>query len=281
MTAFGAPTQFMDKVEERGCYVVDTTCGDVMKVWRRVRSYAKDGFTSIIHGKSNHEETRATASRALGEESNGNYLIVLTLGDVDYVCDFIRNGGDKTAFLERFKGETSLGFDPEIHLRQVGIANQTTMLKSETEEIQRRIRKAILDRDGHEGAFQMFDTICGATQERQDALFEMLRKPMDLLLVVGGYNSSNTAHLVEIAEPELPTFFIRGASCIKSLDEIVHYDLHHREEKTSNYSRLFSADRPVTVGITAGASCPNNLIEETLFKIFELRGIGQDALSGA
>jgi 4-hydroxy-3-methylbut-2-en-1-yl diphosphate reductase len=279
--AFGAPTQFMDKVEERGCYVVDTTCGDVMKVWRRVRSYAKDGFTSIIHGKSNHEETRATASRALGEESNGNYLIVLTLGDVDYVCDFIRNGGDKTAFLERFKGETSLGFDPEIHLRQVGIANQTTMLKSETEEIQRRIRKAILDRDGHEGAFQMFDTICGATQERQDALFEMLRKPMDLLLVVGGYNSSNTAHLVEIAEPELPTFFIRGASCIKSLDEIVHYDLHHREEKTSNYSRLFSADRPVTVGITAGASCPNNLIEETLFKIFELRGIGQDALSGA
>jgi 4-hydroxy-3-methylbut-2-enyl diphosphate reductase len=276
--AFGAPTEFMNKVEERGCYVVDTTCGDVMKVWRRVRGYAKDGFTSIIHGKSNHEETRATASRALGEESNGSYLIVLTLGDVDYVCDFIRNGGDKAAFLERFKDGTSTGFDPEIHLRQVGIANQTTMLKSETEEIQKRIRQAIIDRDGNEAAFQMFDTICGATQERQDALFEMLRKPMDLLLVVGGYNSSNTAHLVEIAEPELPTFFIRGASCIKSLDEIVHYDLHHREEKTSDYSRLFSAERPVTVGITAGASCPNNLIEETLLKIFELRGIGREAL---
>lgn len=279
--AFGAPTEFMQKVEERGCYVVDTTCGDVMKVWRRVRGYAKDGFTSIIHGKSNHEETRATASRALGEDSNGNYLIVLTLSDVDEVCNFIRNGGDKAAFLERFKGEVSSGFDPEIHLSQVGIANQTTMLKSETEEIQRRIRKAILDRDGHERAFQMFDTICGATQERQDALFEMLRKPMDLLLIVGGYNSSNTAHLVEIAEPELPTFFIRGASCIKSLDEIVHYDLHHREEKTSDYSRLFSEDRPVTVGITAGASCPNNLIEETLFKIFELRGIDPEILREA
>ncbi len=276
--AFGAPTAFMDKVEERGCYVVDTTCGDVMKVWRRVRGYAKDGITSIIHGKSNHEETRATASRALGEMGDGNYLIVLTLGDVDYVCDYIRNGGDREEFLKRFEGEYSNGFDPDSHLRQIGVANQTTMLKSETEEIQRRLRKAVFDRDGDDNAFQMFDTICGATQERQDALFEMLRKPMDLLLVVGGYNSSNTAHLVEIAEPELPTFFIRGASCIESLEQIVHYDLHRREEKTSDYSRLFSDDRPVTVGITAGASCPNNLIEETLVKVFELRGINREAL---
>ncbi|MEO5913069.1 MAG: 4-hydroxy-3-methylbut-2-enyl diphosphate reductase [Luteolibacter sp.] len=276
--AFGAPTSFMNKVEARGCYVVDTTCGDVMKVWRRVRGYAKDGITSIIHGKSNHEETRATASRALGEEGNGNYLVVLTLADVDYVCDFIRHGGDKVDFMKRFKDGLSAGFDPDLHLQRVGVANQTTMLKSETEEIQRRIRKAVVDRDGNESAFQMFDTICGATQERQDALFEMLRNPMDLLLVVGGYNSSNTAHLVEIAEPELPTFFIRDASCIKSLEEIVHYDLHHREEKTSDYSRLFSDARPVTVGITAGASCPNNLIEETLVKIFELRGIQREAL---
>jgi 4-hydroxy-3-methylbut-2-en-1-yl diphosphate reductase len=279
--AFGAPTPFMNKVEERGCYVVDTTCGDVMKVWRRVRGYAKDGITSIIHGKSNHEETRATASRALGEAGDGNFLIVLTLGDVDCVCDYIIHGGDKAAFLERFKGEFSSNFDPEIPLRKIGIANQTTMLKSETEEIQKRLRKAIIQRDGGEDSFQMFDTICGATQERQDALFEMLRKPMDLLLVIGGYNSSNTAHLVEIAEPELPTFFIRGASCIQSLEEIVHYDLHHKEEKTSDYSRLFAEDRPVTVGITAGASCPNNLIEETLVKIFELRGISRDELEKA
>ncbi len=279
--AFGAPTLFMDKVEERGCYVVDTTCGDVMKVWRRVRGYAKDGVTSIIHGKSHHEETRATASRALGENGDGNYLIVLTLADIDHVCDFIRNGGDKAAFMQRFQGEHSAGFDPEIHLRQIGVANQTTMLKSETEEIQRRLKAAVIDRDGGDAAFRMFDTICGATQERQDALFEMLRKPMDLLLVVGGYNSSNTAHLVEIAEPELPTFFIRGASCIKSLEEIVHYDLHHHEERTSDYSRLFSDDSPVTVGITAGASCPNNLIEETLVKIFELRGVGREMLTKA
>jgi 4-hydroxy-3-methylbut-2-enyl diphosphate reductase len=276
--AFGAPTSFMDKVEACGCYVVDTTCGDVMKVWRRVRGYAKDGITSIIHGKSNHEETRATASRALGENGDGNYLIVLTLSDVDYVCDFLQNGGDRAAFMERFHGEHSEGFDPDFHLARIGVANQTTMLKSETEEIQRRLRASVIARDGHDEAFQMFDTICGATQERQDALFEMLRKPMDLLLVIGGYNSSNTTHLVEIAEPGLPTFFIRGASCLRSIEEIVHYDLHQREEKTSDYSRLFAGDRPVTVGITAGASCPNNLIEETLVKIFELRGIDRGAL---
>jgi 4-hydroxy-3-methylbut-2-enyl diphosphate reductase len=278
--AFGAPTSFMDKVRERGCYVVDTTCGDVMKVWRRVRGFAKDGITSIIHGKSNHEETRATASRALGENGDGQYLMVLTLADVDYVCDYIRHGGDKQEFIGKFADSHSPGFDPDIHLRKVGVANQTTMLKSETEEIQRRIRKAVTDRDGGEANFQVFDTICGATQERQDALFEMLRKPMDLLLVVGGYNSSNTAHLVEMAEPRVPTFFIRGASCIKSLEEIVHYDLHRREEITSNYARLFSDDHPVTVGITAGASCPNNLIEETIFKVFELRGVDHEMLAG-
>jgi 4-hydroxy-3-methylbut-2-enyl diphosphate reductase len=276
--AFGAPTSFMDKVEERGCSVVDTTCGDVMKVWRRVRGYAKDGFTSLIHGKSDHEETRATASRALGENGDGNYLVILTLADVDYVCDFIINGGNRADFLERFKNGYSSGFNPDIHLREIGVANQTTMLKSDTEEIQRRVRQAILDRDGNDASFQMFDTICGATQERQDALFEMLRKPMDLLLVVGGYNSSNTAHLVEIAEPLVPTFFIRDAGCIKSLEEIVHYDLHQSAEKASDYSRLFAEDQPVTIGITAGASCPNNLIEETLVKLFELRGIGRELL---
>jgi 4-hydroxy-3-methylbut-2-enyl diphosphate reductase len=276
--AFGAPTTFMDKVHERGCYVIDTTCGDVMKVWRRVRGYAADGVTSIIHGKSNHEETRATASRALGESGTGHYLTVLTLADTDYLCDYIRHGGDREKFLQRFAGEYSPGFDPDQHLRRVGVANQTTMLKSETEEIQRRLRTAITERDGTDAAFQMFDTICGATQERQDALFEMLRKPMDLLLVVGGYNSSNTAHLVEIAEPQLPTFFIRGASCIKSLEEIVHYDLHRKQEITTDYARLFTPGHPITVGITAGASCPNNLIEETLLKILQLRGIPRETL---
>ena len=279
--AFGAPTSFMDKIADRGCYVVDTTCGDVMKVWRRVRGYAKEGVTSIIHGKAGHEETRATASRAQGEDGKGHYLVVLTLADTDYVCDYLRKGGDKAAFLEKFKDAVSPGFDPEVHLQRVGVANQTTMLKSETEEIQRRVRQAIVDRDGEATNFQVFDTICGATQERQDALFEMLRKPMDLLLVVGGYNSSNTTHLVEIGEQQLPTFFIRDASCLKSLEQIVHYDLHQKTEITSDYSSLFLGEKPVTIGITAGASCPANLIEDTIMKVFDLRGVSREELAAA
>ena len=270
--AFGAPTSFMEKIEERGCYTVDTTCGDVMKVWRRVRGYAKEGITSIIHGKENHEETRATASRALGEHGKGHYLVVLTLADTDYVCDYIRNGGDRDAFLERFEGSYEAGFDPDVHLRKIGVANQTTMLKSETLEIQKRLEKAIADRDGSSENFSVFDTICGATQERQDALFEMLKTRMDLLLVVGGYNSSNTAHLVEIGEKELPTFFIRDASQIRSLEEVVHYDLHRGEEMSSDYAAVFSGKDHVIIGLTAGASCPNNLIEETIRRVFELRG---------
>lgn len=284
--AFGADTPTMEKIKERGCHVIDTTCGDVMSVWKRVRKYAKDGRTSIIHGKSSHEETRATASRAEGKDGRGHYLVVLTLEECDYVCDYIRSGGgDKDAFLERFRGGHSMGFDPELHLQRIGVANQTTMLKSETEEMQRRIAGAVRDRDqsrnesGNDN-FQVFDTICGATQERQDALFEMLGHHLDLLLVVGGYNSSNTSHLVEIGEKELPTFFIREADCLKSLDEVLHFDLHQKEEVTT-YSEVLLGGGPVVVGITAGASCPNNLIEDTILKVFKLRGVGEEEVRNA
>jgi len=279
--AFGAPIEFMDKLEERGCNIIDTTCGDVMKVWRRVRTYAKAGVTSIIHGKAGHEETRATASRALNVEGDGHYLVILTLEDADYVCDYIRAGGVAAELLERFSGAYSDGFDPDRHLERVGVANQTTMLKSETEEIQNRVRQAIRDRDsGSDEKFQVFDTICGATQERQDALFDLLHEPMDMLLVVGGYNSSNTSHLVEIGERELPTFFIRGASCLRSLDEIIHFDLEQREEITRT-ARITERGEPAVIGITAGASCPNNLIENTVLKAFELRGISAKDVEAA
>jgi 4-hydroxy-3-methylbut-2-enyl diphosphate reductase len=278
--AFGAETKLMKIIAERGCMVVDTTCGDVMSVWKRVRNYAKTGFTSIIHGKASHEETRATSSRALGDSGNGQYLVILTLADVDYICDYIHQGGHKEAFYERFKGADaySPGFDPDIHLQQIGVANQTTMLKSETEEIQRRLQAAVEKRDGVGSKnFQVFDTICGATQERQDSLFGLLQQPLDVLLVVGGYNSSNTTHLVEIGEQQLPTFFIRTAECLTSLEEIIHFDLHLKAEKTSYSGKLASSD-PVMIGITAGASCPNNLIEDTLLRVFALRGIDPAAV---
>jgi 4-hydroxy-3-methylbut-2-en-1-yl diphosphate reductase len=271
--AFGTDLTTLARIRERGCQLVDTTCGDVMSVWKRVRQNASESVTSIIHGKAEHEETKATASRALDSAGRGHYLVVLTLADTDYICDYIRHGGDKADFLERFENAHSPGFDPDIHLQAVGVANQTTMLRGETEEVQKRIRTAILDRDGLvEGTknFRYFDTICGATQERQDALNELLREKMDLLLVVGGYNSSNTSHLAEMGEAKLPTYFIRGAEKLESTAQITHYNLHKKAEiVTQNWL----PDGPLVIGITAGASCPNNLIEETILRVYELRGI--------
>ena len=279
--AFGAPTSFTEKIEAQGCNIIDTTCGDVMKVWRRVRTYAKSGVTSLIHGKRDHEETLATASRAVGDDGNGHYLVVLTLKETDYICDYVRNGGDRQEFLNNFTKAHSEGFDPDSHLKEIGVANQTTMLKSETEEIQNRVKKAISDRDGSPDNFQVFDTICGATQERQDALFDMLTKPMDLLLVVGGYNSSNTTHLVEIGQENLPTYFIREASCLESLETVVHFDLEEKAEVESDNVLAGFDDQAATIGITAGASCPANLIEETIVRVLSLRGIDREAIEQA
>jgi 4-hydroxy-3-methylbut-2-enyl diphosphate reductase len=278
--AFGTELATLQQIKDRGCQIVDTTCGDVMSVWKRVRKYASESATSIIHGKAEHEETKATSSRALGD-GKGHYLVVLTLADTDYVCDYIRHGGKKQEFLERFRGAYSAGFDPDLHLKTVGVANQTTMLRGETEEVQRRIQQAIADRDGAERAkqnFRFFDTICGATQERQDALRELLTAPMNLLLVVGGYNSSNTSHLAEMGEEKLATYFVLNSSRLVSHDEIKHYDLHTKQEiVTQNWL----PEGNIVVGITAGASCPNNLIEETLLRLYQLRGIASEQLEAA
>lgn len=267
--AFGAKVSTVDAIKRRGCQIVDTTCGDVMSVWKRVRQNASEQVTSIIHGKSAHEETMATASRALGSDGKGHYLVVLDLDQTDIVCDYILKGEDKASFLARFKDAHSPNFDPDINLQRVGVANQTTMLRSETEEIQRRIRAAIAARDGHTANFRFFDTICGATQERQDALFRLLDESLDLLVVVGGYNSSNTTHLAEIGEKKLPTWFIRNSGCMVSAHEIRHFDIHKKEEVTS--TDWLPSKTPLSVGITAGASCPNNLIEETIHRVLALR----------
>jgi len=270
--AFGAEMATMDKLKAKGCQFVDTTCGDVMSVWKRVRQYANDSVTSIIHGKAWHEETKATSSRAM-TNGGGHYLVVFTLAETDYVCNFILNGGNKEEFLAKFKGAYSADFDPDVHLKAVGVANQTTMLRGETEEVQRRLRAAMEKKYGSaelDKHFRFFDTICGATQDRQDALQKLLADPLDLLLVIGGYNSSNTSHLAEMGEAKLPTYFIKNAAKMASDKVIHHYNQHlHKEVETENW--LPSGD--ITVGITAGASCPNNLIEDTIRRLFELRGI--------
>lgn len=267
--AFGSEVTTVARIKLIGCQIVDTTCGDVMSVWKRVRQNSKESVTSIIHGKSGHEETRATASQALGA-GGGHFLVVLDLKEVDRVCDFICGRIDKEVLLSEFKGAYSEGFDPEIHLHRVGVANQTTMLRSETEEVQRRLREAISIRDGgNPENFRFFDTICGATQERQDALFDLLRTRLDVLLVVGGYNSSNTTHLAEIGEKAVATFFVRNAECLESADSIRHFDLH---AKTELMTPGWLPEGPAVIGITAGASCPNNLIEETILRVLALRG---------
>jgi 4-hydroxy-3-methylbut-2-enyl diphosphate reductase len=270
--AFGAEIATMRALEAKGCRFVDTTCGDVMSVWKRVRQYADESVTSIIHGKAWHEETKATSSRATVNDQ-GHYLVVFTLAETDYVCEYIVRGGNKNEFLKRFEGAYSPGFDPDIHLQVIGVANQTTMLRGETEEVQRRLRTAIERKYGPASVgkhFRFFDTICGATQDRQDALEKLLLEPMDLLLVLGGYNSSNTSHLAEMGEAKLPTYFIKNAAKMLSAKLIRHFDLVQlREVETKDWL----PPGAVTVGITAGASCPNNLIEDAIRRLFDLKGV--------
>jgi 4-hydroxy-3-methylbut-2-enyl diphosphate reductase len=270
--AFGTEVSTRKKLESKGCLFVDTTCGDVMSVWKRVRQYSRESVTSIIHGKAWHEETMATSSQARAS-GRGHYLVVFTLAETDYVCNYIIKGGDKAEFLAKFKGAYSEGFDPDLHLEALGVANQTTMLRGETEDVQRRLRAAMIQKYGEaelDRHFRFFDTICGATQDRQDALQKLLRTPLDLLLVIGGYNSSNTSHLAEMGEAQLPTYFIKNAAKMESDTLICHYNQHQHEEVVT-HGWLPPGD--LTIGITAGASCPNNLIEDAIRRLFELRGI--------
>ena len=275
--AFGTEVSTRIKLQEKGCIMVDTTCGDVMTVWKRVRQYSKESVTSIIHGKAKHEETKATTSQATADGA-GHYLVVYDLAETDYVCNYILNGGNKQEFLEQFKGAYSQGFDPDVHLQAVGVANQTTMLRGETEEVQRRIKGAMEKKHGTAHLpehFRFFDTICGATQDRQDALEKMLKEPMNLLIVVGGYNSSNTSHLAEMGEKVLPTYFIKNAAKMVSDELILHYNLLRQQEVET---RDWLPSGKITVGITAGASCPNNLIEDAIRRLFELKGVSVQEL---
>jgi 4-hydroxy-3-methylbut-2-enyl diphosphate reductase len=261
LPAFGVTTGEMQRFNEIGCVLVDTTCGSVLNVWKNVKRYAQDDFTSIIHGKVWHEETRATASQAI-DEKGGHFLVVLNLDETNLVCDYIRGGGDKARFLERFRDAVSPGFDPDRDLQRIGLANQTTMLMSESLHVQELFRQAMLARYGEAempGRFRAFDTICSATQDRQDAVVNLLRdQKLDLMIVIGGYNSSNTCNLARICAEQVPTFHIADHECLESPDAIRHRPAGAKEEiRTGSW---LPAAGNLSIGLTSGASTPDNLV---------------------
>jgi 4-hydroxy-3-methylbut-2-enyl diphosphate reductase len=260
LPAFGVTVGMLQQLDRRGCTLVDTTCGSVLNVWKNVRRYAESGYTSVIHGKVWHEETQATASHAV--EYGGRFLVVFNQDETGLVCDYIRRGGDREAFMSRFANAVSPGFDPDRDLQRIGLANQTTMLMTESLEVGEMIRAAMVERYGQEtlaGHYQAFDTICSATQDRQDAVVTLLReKTIDLMVVIGGYNSSNTANLARICAASRPTFHIADPDCLVSPQEIRHRPVGSKSETTA--TGWLPAEGLVTIGLTSGASTPDNLV---------------------
>jgi 4-hydroxy-3-methylbut-2-en-1-yl diphosphate reductase len=265
LPAFGVTMEMLLDLDARGCTLVDTTCGSVLNVWKNVRRYADEGFTSVIHGKYWHEETQATASQAVNARG-GQYLVVLDRDEAQLACDYIRGRGDRTAFLQRFAAAVSTGFDPDVHLQRVGCANQTTMLSSESLEIGEMFRQAMIERYGEGEAatrFRAFDTICSATQDRQDAVNALLaEQPLDLMIVIGGYNSSNTCNLARICAERLPTYHIAEPAGIVSGQEIRHKPVGGKHETVSE--GWLPEQGPVHVGLTSGASTPDNLVDAAI-----------------
>ena len=265
LPAFGASVQEMQILNDKGCQIVDTTCPWVSKVWNTVEKHKKGDYTSIIHGKYKHEETVATSSFA------GKYLIVLNLKEAEYVINYILNGGDRQEFLTKFAKACSAGFDPDQDLERVGIANQTTMLKDETEKIGKMLERTMMQKYGPAELnqhFQNFNTICDATQERQDAMLELVEEKVDLMIVIGGFNSSNTTQLQQIAfDRDIPSYHIDCVERIQSINNIEHRQLTGELAIAENW--LPAGE--IKVGVTSGASTPDKVVEDIIEKIFALK----------
>ncbi|MEB3336236.1 MAG: 4-hydroxy-3-methylbut-2-enyl diphosphate reductase [Leptolyngbyaceae bacterium] len=269
LPAFGASVQEMQLLNEKGCKIVDTTCPWVSKVWNSVEKHKKGSYTSIIHGKYNHEETIATSSFA------GTYLIVLNLEEAEYVSRYILEGGDREEFMAKFQKAHSEGFDPDRDLERVGVANQTTMLKGETEQIGKLFEHTMLKKYGPTNLnqhFLSFNTICDATQERQDAMLTLVDEPLDLMIVIGGFNSSNTTHLQEIAiARNIPSYHIDCAERIGPGNQVEHKPLHEDLQVTD----AWLPDGPIIVGVTSGASTPDKVVADVVERIFALKAPAQ------
>lgn len=265
LPAFGASVNEMQLLNERGCTIVDTTCPWVSKVWNSVERHKKRRYTSIIHGKYNHEETIATSSFA------DKYLVVLNLEQANYVANYILHGGDRAEFMNKFAKACSPGFDPDKDLECIGVANQTTMLKSETEQIGKLFERTMLKKYGPAALnehFMSFNTICDATQERQDAMLDLVKEDLDLIVVIGGFNSSNTTHLQEIAiAHSIPSYHIDGPERIGAGNWIEHKPLGKDLEVTENWL----PQGEIAIGVTSGASTPDQAVEGVIEKIFALK----------
>ena len=275
LPAFGVTIAAFEALRAIGCVLVDTTCGSVLNVWKRVEAYARDGYTALIHGKHYHEETRATASQVL-KYPGGAYLVVRDMTEAREVCDYLEGRGDRDAFLAKFARAASPGFDPDVHLRRIGVANQTTMLARESLAIGEEVGRAIARSRGEEARdadFRTFDTICSATQERQDAVLALLEEPLTAMIVIGGFNSSNTISLAALCDERVPTYHVEDASGIDPETGTVRFRRAGIKHVEATATGWLPAEGPVRIGLTAGASTPNNKIGETVARILATRGL--------
>jgi 4-hydroxy-3-methylbut-2-enyl diphosphate reductase len=278
LPAFGVTVRDFERLRAMGCVLVDTTCGSVLNVWKRVDAYARDGFTALIHGKHYHEETKATASQVT-KHPGGRYLVVRDREEAALVCRYIETAVDAPGLTRRLAGKVSPGFDPATDLERVGLANQTTMLSGESLAIAADVRASMAARYGEAALdqhFRSFDTICSATQDRQDAVLKLIAEPLDLMVVIGGYNSSNTTHLAAICEPRVPTYHIEDATCVDPEARSIRFRPVGAADEVTRREWLPAGTR--AVGITAGASTPNNKIGETIERIAATRGASLEAV---
>jgi 4-hydroxy-3-methylbut-2-enyl diphosphate reductase len=276
LPAFGVTVSDFAHLRQIGCVLVDTTCGSVLNVWKRVESYARDGFTAFIHGKHYHEETKATASQVT-RYPDGRYIVVFDMAEAHELCDFIEQDGDADVLAGRFSHAISPGFEFRRDLARVGLANQTTMLSGESLAIANEVRRSMIRRYGEAALadhFRTFDTICSATQERQDAVLKLLEQPLDVMVVVGGYNSSNTAHLAALSRSQgVRTYHIEDAEAVDVNSGRIRHQPGIKEPERLDDDWLGGSR---TIGITAGASTPNNKIGETILRICAIAGVEPD-----
>ena len=268
--AFGTTLEIEADLRERGLepQTYNTTCPFVEKVWKKSAQIGRQDYTVVVHGKRYHEETRATISHA---QANAPVVVVLNMAETEHLIRVILGEEDAGFFFEHFADRFSPGFDPERDLQRIGVVNQTTMLASETAAIAERLRQAMITRFGEADINEHFadtsDTLCYATKENQDATIAVIQDGADLAIVVGGYNSSNTSHLVDLCEEKMPTYFISGADRLVSPDEIRHFDWHTKSEKTSTNWLPTNLGRPLNILLTAGASCPDALLDEVVQRV--------------